>query len=137
MSKQEQSRTEVMHLYIDDYIKQNVAHGAKALIHGNRGKVSNRKIRDEVKLRALSLVCEFYYDFGPTFAAEKLLETHSINISSETLRQWMISDGIWKPKKQQHNHPTRERHPRMGELVQIDGTCLICSFTQPKEPKAT
>ena len=144
MSEQEQSRTEVICLYIDGYIKQNVAakrmslgtrqvrrlakayrlHGAKGLIHGNRGKVSNRKIRDEVKLRALSFVREFYYDFGPTFAAEKLLEKHSINISSETLRQWMISDGIWKPKgkKKEQNHPMRERRPRMGELVQIDGT---------------
>ena len=144
MSEQEQSRTEVIRLYVDGYIKQNVAakrmklgtrqvrrlakayrlHGVKGLIHGNRGKVSNRKIRDEVKLRALSLVREFYYDFGPTFAAEKLLEKHSINISSETLRQWMISDGIWKPKgkKKEQNHPMRERRPRMGELVQIDGT---------------
>jgi hypothetical protein len=36
----------------------------------------------------------------------------------------MISDGIWKTKrkKKQNNHPTRERRPRMGELVQIDGT---------------
>jgi len=144
MSEQEQSRTEVIGLYVEGYIKQHIAakrmglgtrqvrrlakeyrqHGAKALIHGNRGKVSNRKIRDEVKLRALSLVREFYYDFGPTFAAEKLLEKHDINVSSETLRQWMISDGIWKPKnkKKQGNHPTRERRPRMGELVQIDGT---------------
>jgi len=144
MSEQEQSRTEVIRLYIDGYIKQHVAakrmglgtrqvrrlakayrqHGAEALIHGNRGKVSNRKIRDEVKIRTLSFVREFYYDFGPTFAAEKLLEKHSINISSETLRQWMISDGIWKSKckKKEQNHPMRERCPRMGELVQIDGT---------------
>jgi len=113
------------------------------------------------KHRALALIRKNYYDFDPTFAAEKLLEKHEISISSETLRQWMISDGIWKPKskKKQRNHPTRERRPRMGELVQIDGTphdwferrsakcslmvfiddatrgCLICSFTQQKEPK--
>lgn len=36
----------------------------------------------------------------------------------------MISDGIWKPKgkKKERNNPMRERRPRMGELVQIDGT---------------
>jgi len=138
MSEQEQSRAEVICLYIDGHIKQKTAakriglstrqvrrqakeyrlHGAKALIHGNRGKVSNRKIRDDIKLRALGLVRKHYHDFGPTFAAEKLLEKHEISISSETLRQWMISDGVWKTK----NHPTRERRPRMGELVQIDGT---------------
>jgi len=144
MSKQEQSRAEVIHLYIEGHIKQKSAakrmglgtrqvrrlakkyrkHGAKALIHGSRGKVSNRKTEDEIKHRALALIRKNYYDFGPTFAAEKLLEKHEISISSETLRQWMISDGIWKPKskKKQNNHPTRERRPRMGELVQIDGT---------------
>jgi transposase len=144
MSDQEQSRAEVICLYIEGHIKQKVAakrvglgkrqvrrlakefrlHGAKALIHGNRGKVSNRKIRDDIKHRALALVRKNYYDFGPTFAAEKLLEKHDISVSSETLRQWMISDGIWKPKskKKQNNHPTRERRPRAGELVQIDGT---------------
>ena len=144
MSEQEQSRTEVIRLYVEGYIKQHVAakrmrlgtrqvrrlskdyrlHGAKALIHGNRGKVSNRKIRDEIKYRSLALVRDNYHDFGPTFAAEKLLENHAINISSETLRQWMISDGIWQPKnkKKEQSHPMRERRPRMGELVQIDGT---------------
>jgi len=144
MSDQEQSRAEIICLYIEGHIKQKTAakriglstrqirrqakeyrlHGAKALIHGNRGKVSNRKIRDDIKHRALALVRKKYYDFGPTFAAEKLLEKHDISVSSETLRQWMISDGIWKPKnkKKQTNHPTRERRPRMGELVQIDGT---------------
>jgi len=91
------------------------------LIHGSRGKVSNRKIRDDVKLRALSLVHEFYYDFGSTFAAEKLSEKHAFHISSGTLRQWMISDGIWKPKskKKQNNHPTRERRPRMHRYLHI------------------
>ena len=144
MSDQEQSRAEIICLYIEGHIKQKTAakriglstrqirrqakeyrlHGAKALIHGNRGKVSNRKVRDDIKHRALALVRKKYYDFGPTFAAEKLLEKHDISVSSETLRQWMISDGIWKPKnkKKQTNHPTRERRPRMGELVQIDGT---------------
>jgi len=144
MSDQEQSRAEIICLYVEGHIKQKTAakriglstrqirrhakeyrlHGAKALIHGNRGQVSNRKIRDDIKLRALALVHEHYHDFGPTFAAEKLLEKHDIDISSETLRQWMISDGIWKTKskKKQNNHPTRERRPRMGELVQIDGT---------------
>ena len=65
------------------------------MIHGNRGKVSNRKIWDENRFRALSLVLEFYHDFAPAFAAEKLAEHHGIYISSETLRQWMVSDGIW------------------------------------------
>ncbi|MDX8382559.1 MAG: hypothetical protein R8M45_00665 [Ghiorsea sp.] len=102
-------------------------HGVTALIHGNRGyrgKLSNRKIQDEIKLRCLALVRRHYHNFGPTFAAEKLLEKHQISISSEALRQWMISDGIWKAKckKEKRKHPVRERRPRMGKLIQVDGT---------------
>ena len=115
MSHQEQSRLEVMHLYIDGQIKQKEAarrmglstrqirrlargyrkRGCHALIHGSRGKVSNRKIRDELKQQILSLVRKHYPDFGPSFAAEKLAENHDLTVSSETLRRWMIADGLW------------------------------------------
>src|ERR1700685_1059525 len=44
---------------------------------------------------ALSIVRERYGDFGPTFAAEKLTEHHGCSISHETLRGWMIADGLW------------------------------------------
>ncbi|MDQ6957799.1 MAG: ISNCY family transposase, partial [Mariprofundaceae bacterium] len=144
MSPQEQSRSEVMRLYIDGYIKQKEAakrmglstrqvrrisneyrlHDCHALVHGNRGKVSNRRIRAEVKQRAIALVKQHYPDFGPTFASEKLAEHHGITVSIETLRQWMIESGVWTPKCKRHqrNHPMRERRPRIGELVQIDGS---------------
>jgi len=144
MSHREQSRLEVMHLYIDGQIKQKEAahrmglstrqvrrlargyrkRGCHALIHGSRGKVSNRKIRDELKQQILSLVRKHYPDFGPSFAAEKLAENHDLTVSSETLRQWMMADGLWrsKRKKQPVSHPMRERRPRVGELVQIDGS---------------
>jgi len=144
MSHQEQSRLEVMRLYIDGHIKQKEAarrmglstrqvrrlareyrmRGCHALIHGGRGKESNRKIRDKVKQQILSLVRKHYPDFGPTFAAEKLAENHGLTVSHETLRQWMIADGLWHPrqKKQAVFHPMRERRPRVGELVQIDGS---------------
>jgi len=98
--------------------------GINALIHGNRGKVSNRKIRETTKQQGIALVRQHYPDFGPTFATEKLAEQHGITVSSETLRQWMISDGLWqsKRKKKAASHPMRERRPRVGELVQIDGS---------------
>ncbi len=37
----------------------------------------------------LDLAREHYGDFGPTLAAEKLLERHRIALSNKTLRQWM------------------------------------------------
>ncbi|HIF9198878.1 TPA: hypothetical protein ACX6RS_001557 [Photobacterium damselae] len=37
-------------------------------------------------------------DFGPTLAHEKLTERHNIHVSVETIRQWMIADGLWVPQ---------------------------------------
>jgi len=94
MSRKEQDRSEVMRLYVEGHIKQkeaarrlklstrqvrNLAHayrykGAAGLIHGNRNRESNRKIREEIRRSAMALVRERYWDFGPTLAHEKLTE---------------------------------------------------------------
>ncbi len=63
-------------------------------------------------------------DFGPTFAAEKLHELHSLKVNKETLRQWMIEWGLWKPKRHKKVtlHQSRERRACFGELIQLDGS---------------
>jgi len=144
MSKQEQARSEVMRLYIEGYIKQRRAakrmglstrqvrriakdyrqHGCHALVHGNRGRVSNRKIREEIKHATLQRVRKQYWDFGPTLAHEKLTEDHGFSFSVETLRQWMIADALWHPKSKKHKreHQMRERRSCFGEMIQIDGS---------------
>ncbi|WP_255526901.1 hypothetical protein [Photobacterium sp. BZF1] len=48
-------------------------------------------------LQTLALLHQQYEDFSPTLAHEKLSELHDIHISVETLRQWMIVDGLWAP----------------------------------------
>jgi hypothetical protein len=45
--------------------------------------------------RALALIKESYPDFGPTLA-----EYHGFKVSRETLRKWMVEDGIWLSRKQ-------------------------------------
>jgi hypothetical protein len=37
-------------------------------------------------------------DFGPTLAAEKLLQQHGVAVCVETLRQWMIGADLWVPR---------------------------------------
>src|SRR5690606_23909040 len=63
-------------------------------------------------------------DFGPTLACEKLAECHSLAVSVETVRQWMIAAELWrvKPRHERRAFPRRERRARVGELVQIDGS---------------
>lgn len=68
--------------------------GAAGLAHGHRGKPGNHCLPESFKLHVLALVHQYYPDFGPTLAAEKLRERHDIVISVETLRKWMIADGL-------------------------------------------
>ncbi len=77
-----------------------------------------------MKLRCLALIREHYADFGPTLAHEKLTERHDIHVSVETLRQWMIADGLWVPhaKRKPRVYQPRYRRDCLGELIQIDGS---------------
>ena len=98
--------------------------GPIALASGKRGKPANNKICDEIKLKACALIRERYSDFGPTLAAEYLDEIHDIHVSRETLRKWMIDDGIWTSRaaRQRKVHQYRQRKDCRGELVQLDGS---------------
>src|SRR6202790_3471525 len=98
--------------------------GAASLLSKRRGKTSNRRLPTEVRALALSIVRERYADFGPTLAAEKLAALHGCMISRETLRGWMIADGLWVDRRHKlpSPHQPRRRRECLGELVQIDGS---------------
>jgi transposase len=97
--------------------------GAGALIHQARGRASNRQLSAGIREYAVELVRTKYADFGPTLATEILQEKHSITIGRETLRRWLMADGIWLSRKQRKTfHQPRLRRERFGELVQIDGS---------------
>src|SRR6266404_4945028 len=99
------------------------AEGAPGLISKKRGRPSNRKTSDAIRSAVLWIMRQNYADFGPTLAAEKLAGEHGFSFSSETLRKWMIADGLWLDRKQRRKHVHQPRHRRdcVGELVQIDG----------------
>ena len=84
----------------------------------------NKRFSPEFKETVLRFIRHQYYDFGPTFAAEKLKENQGMEVSKETLRQWMMTEALWKGKrrKKARIHQSRERRARFGELVQIDGS---------------
>lgn len=97
--------------------------GASAIRHKARGKPPNNRIHKAKRDYALALIKENYVDFGPTLAAEKLAEHHGFKVSRETLRKWMIEDGIWLSRKQRRTfHQPRLRRECYGELIQIDGS---------------
>lgn len=97
--------------------------GPAALRHKARALRSNNRIDPAVREFALALVKERYADFGPTLAAEMLLQHHDLKVSRETLRKWMQADGIWLSRKQRRTfHQPRLRRECFGELIQIDGS---------------
>jgi len=73
--------------------------GAGGLISKRRGKVSNNRLKVEVKQQAIDLMHSRYHDFGPTLAHEKLTEVHGLSLSVETVRQLMIAEKLWEPRK--------------------------------------
>jgi hypothetical protein len=97
--------------------------GGGALIHKARGRTSNYQLSTGVREYALELIRKNYRDFGPTFAAEVLLDRHELRVSRETLRKWMVEDGLWLSRKQRRSfHQPRLRRESWGELIQIDGS---------------
>lgn len=101
------------------YLKE----GDIGLVHKSRGKASSRSYPLEMKKTVLALYGEKYWDFGPTLAAEKLLEDDQLKLHAETLRLWLKEAGIWQPKRQRKAYRTRRaRRSRFGELLQLDGS---------------
>ncbi len=99
------------------------AQGTRGIRHGLRGKPSNHQLTPGLKERALKLVAAHYHDFGPTFANEKLLERHGLELSVYALRRGMVKEGLWRPKRHKSFHRAwRPRRSCVGELVQLDGS---------------
>lgn len=95
----------------------------KVVIHGLRGKSSNRRTAVEIREKIKTIFSDpKVSDFGPTLASEHLAEKHGIHIGREALRGILTEAGAWKPKPRRNKkkHQWRERRTRFGELVQWD-----------------
>jgi hypothetical protein len=97
--------------------------GDRVVVHGLRGRASNRKIAAKVQARAIGILKQpEWHDFGPTFASEQLAQRHGIELSEETVRGWMITAGLWKSRARriEQVHCWRAGRSGFGELVQWD-----------------
>src|SRR5882672_11451868 len=97
--------------------------GDAVVVHGLRGRASNRKLPVKTQKQALMILREpDWHDFGPTFAAQQLAKLHQLQVGKETLRGWMTEAGMWQPgsRKIQEVHGWRPRRSGFGELVQWD-----------------
>jgi len=103
-------------------VKEN---GPAGLVHRQRNKPSNRRLPQSKRSRIIKLLRKHYYDFGPTLAEEKLRENHHFVHDPKTIRQIMIDEGLWQPRKKKNgeeHRSWRERKANYGEMIQFDGS---------------
>jgi Helix-turn-helix domain len=94
--------------------------GDAAIRHGLRGRPSNRQADADLHRRVLKEYRNHFHDFGPTLACEKLAE-RGLRVGVETLRCWLIEEGLWQPGRRRDTHRKRRaRRECFGELVQMD-----------------
>jgi len=102
--------------------------GAAGLRHRSVGRESGRKKSKKFRLKALRLVRQKYSGevgerFGPTLAAEHLGSEDGMEVHPETLRRWMLAEGLWsRMRKRRAHRKRREAKEHFGELVQMDGS---------------
>src|SRR5271156_6342227 len=97
--------------------------GDRCLVHGLRGRPSNRKLATRFEQKILARLRQRYADFGPTLAAEHLAQ-EGLAVSRETLRKWMTRAAFWQPRSQRVKkiYVWRERRASFGELVMQDSS---------------
>ena len=98
--------------------------GDAAVVHGLHGRRSNRSLPAEVRERTMGVAADpLYRDFGPTLLAEHLERTFGVRVSVETLRNWMLEDGLWERRRRRAKHRRRrKRRAALGELGQWDSS---------------
>jgi hypothetical protein len=98
------------------------AHGDIGVIHRLRGRASNHAKDEDLRGRVLARYRQRYLGFGPTLAAEKLA-ADGLAVCDETLRNWLLTAGLWQRKRRRDKHrQRRDRRECFGELVQADGS---------------
>src|SRR2546429_7094946 len=79
--------------WVRELLRRVKKEGDRGVVHRGRGRVSNRRLPESVRTKTLKLVQAKYRDFGPTLACEYLAKNHQVEVSKETLRQWLIGAG--------------------------------------------
>jgi transposase len=102
--------------------------GPEGLKHRSAGRESNRRKPKKFRERVLRLIRKKYSGaegerFGPTLAAEHLASDDGVEMNAQTLRRWMLEEGLWSRARKRRGHrQRRERKEHFGELVQMDGS---------------
>ncbi len=98
--------------------------GAAALAHGNRGRTSHRRLPTEARDKIIGLTREEFSDYNDYHLTDILTEEYGIQVSRSSVRRIRRQEGLSSPRKRRapQHRSRRERYPRPGMLLQIDGS---------------
>ncbi len=98
--------------------------GPKALVHGNRGRPSPRRVADAIRARIVHLAQTVYAGVNHTHLSELLAERDDLALSQPTVSRILRAAGLRSPRRRRppKYRQRRERMPRAGMLVQMDGS---------------
>ena len=98
--------------------------GVAALAHGNRGRRPVNAIGAGIKQAVVELARTRYVSFNQQHFTELMAEREGIRLSRSSVRNILLESGIRSPKKRRppKHRSRRDRYPREGMLLQIDGS---------------
>ena len=98
--------------------------GAAALAHGNRGRKPCHALSPGLKRQVLGLIQSTYAGCNTQHFTELLAEREGMVLSRSSVRRILLEAGIRSPKKRRppKHRSRRERYPKEGMLLQIDGS---------------
>ncbi len=103
-----------------EYLEQGVA----AIVHGNRGRVSARRLPVATRDRILTLAATTYDRANDCHLAELLAEREGIVIGRSSLQRLLRGAGRASPRHRRapRHRSRRDRMPQAGLLLQLDGS---------------
>lgn len=100
------------------------AHGQRALIHGNRGRPSGRRLPTPTQAQILTLAQGRYAGLNTTHLTEKLQAEHGLPVSRATVHRLLRAAGVARPRRRRppRHRARRPRKAQAGLLVLWDGS---------------
>lgn len=98
--------------------------GPAALVHGNRGRQPMHALPGDVRAEVLRLARTDYRGYNHTHLHEVLSEEHGLQLSRRSVARILVAAGERSPRRRwpRRYRSRRERMPRAGMLVQVDGS---------------
>lgn len=98
--------------------------GRRAVVHGNRGRPSGRRLAPALQQQILTLAQGRYAGLNTTHLTEKLQAEAGLSVSRATVHRLLRAAGVARPRRRRppRHRARRPRKAQMGLLVLWDGS---------------